>query len=323
MTLRARAGSALVAITLDLHEGDVPADITHAAEQLVRAGVRATFFVPSTLFYQQRYAERLRDLDKLGHEVGSHTHLHDAAETDALIRGARSQLGFLEISKRIYEDFYGRNPRSFRSPGWCTLGPAALDELQRLGYVVDSSATPQRLGILGSTPFRRAWTFSPRRLYYLRSGLLEVPTSTVLIPANSMAFRIFRRQALVFVRLLLREALSFNNRVVVLQFHPGEFNPHAGHERTSIRLRLRDFVLRKHGGFGFKYHIIEKDSARIRAVVQVCLSLVTKHHCVTLSDVSRLTTSSDMRWSVPAAAHARMSLTTAPWKLVSRKSRPA
>lgn len=142
-----------VAVTVDLHEGDTPGDITHAARWLAGAGVPATFFVPSALFAVPKYAERLRELPAHGHEVGSHTHKHDGPETDALMDGPRERLGFLGDSKRRFEDFYGSSPRSFRSPGWCVLGEAALDSLEELGYRVDSSATPQRLIPNRADPF--------------------------------------------------------------------------------------------------------------------------------------------------------------------------
>jgi hypothetical protein len=156
-----------------------------------------------------------------------------------------------------------------------------------LGYAVDSSATPQRLGILGSSPFRSSWTFYPRCPHYIRPGLLEVPTSTFLVPANSAAFRIFRRLSLVFVRLLLLETLLLNNRVVTLQFHPDEFNPRSEQSRPCRRLTFGDFVLRKQGGFGFKHHLKEMNYARISATTQACLRLVARHRCLTLAEIAQ------------------------------------
>ena len=112
------SSQALVAVTVDLHQWDDPFDITFSAEWLARAEIRATYFVTSAMFLQKDYAERLRDFAGFGHEVGSHSHLHDPSEMKALVRGKGSQLRFLEHSKNIYEDFYGRSPRSFRSPCW-------------------------------------------------------------------------------------------------------------------------------------------------------------------------------------------------------------
>ena len=175
--LALQTSSALVAVTVDLHQWDDSFDITFSAEWLARAGIRATYFVTSAMFLQERYAERLRELSIFGHEVGSHSHLHDPNEMNALVRGKKSHLGFLEDSKKIYEDFYGRSPHAFRSPCWCRLGSDALDELQRLGYTVDSSVTPQRLSFTGSYPYEGSWFFASRQMRYLRPGLLEIPTS--------------------------------------------------------------------------------------------------------------------------------------------------
>lgn len=284
-----RSSKALSVITLDLHDGDIPSDITFAAEWLARIEISATFFVPSAMFLQLQYAERLRELDALGHEVGSHAHLHDVVETDALIWGTQSHLGFLEKSNQLFKDFYGRAPLSFRSPAWCPLSPVALDELVRLEYTVDSSATPQRLSFLSSRPFQRAWTLAPRRLHYLRPGLIEVPTSTFAVPLGSPTFLTLRRTlSLAMVYLFFREALLLGESVVTLQFHAGDFNPHSTQCLSYNPLRLSDFLLRRHGGFGFKNHLRTREHSYISAMTQALVHLARQYGCVTLQRLSTL-----------------------------------
>ena len=279
------AGNIAGAITVDLHQGDVPSDITYASEWLAAEQVAATFFIPTAMLAESRYAERLRELPALGHEVASHTHLHDVNESDALITGDRSRLGFLATSRTIHEDFFGTAPTSFRSPGWCVLAPAALDELQRLGYRVDSSATPQRLSVFGSTPFRGAWTLAPRRPHYIRPHLLEIPTSAALVPAGSPTFQIFRRRAsTAFVRLLALEAQLLQDRVVVLQFHPDDLSPSSPQSRACPpRMTPGEFLLRRQGGFGFKHRLKDTDRSRISAVAQELVRFVAAQRCATLA----------------------------------------
>ena len=279
----------LVVITLDLHEVDEPSDISFAAEWLASAYVPATFFVPSAMFGMPRYRASLRALHALGHEVGSHSHLHDDAEIDALVRGDLLRLAFLEKSKRFFEDFYGREPRAFRSPLWCALSPVALSELERLGYTVDSSVTPQRLSILSSRPFQSAWTLASRRLRYIRPKLLEVPTSTFLIPAGSPTFQTLRLSlSRGFIRLLLWEVLAFNGRMLTLQFHPDDFNPSALRRPVGRSLQWDDFWLCPKGGFGFKHHLRDTHSARISAITHAIVSLLRIYGCTTLGAVSDL-----------------------------------
>jgi hypothetical protein len=279
------SSQALVAVTVDLHQWDDPFDITFSAEWLARAEIRATYFVTSAMFLQKDYAERLRDFAGFGHEVGSHSHLHDPSEMKALVRGKGSQLRFLEHSKNIYEDFYGISPRSFRSPCWCRLGPDALDELQRLGYTVDSSSTPQRLSFTGSYPYEGSWFFALRRLRYIRPGLLEVPTSTFLVPASSTAFRIMRGYSMEFARTLLWEALNFSDRVVTLEFHPEDFNPDSKRRWIWHGLKPRDFLLRRVGGLGFRHYLQDSSYQRISERTRLLLRLMSGHRTATLTEI--------------------------------------
>jgi len=288
--LSSQSHSAIVAITVDLHQWDDSFDITFSAEWLARARIRATYFVPSEMFLQSSHRARLHDLTKFGHEVGSHSHLHDPSEKNALVRGKKAHLGFLEESKKIYEDFYGMSPRSFRSPCWCRLGPDALDELQRLGYTVDSSVTPQRLSFTGSYPYEGSWLFSSRRLRHLRPGLLEIPSSAFLIPASSTAFRIIRAQSLRFIRALLWEALHFSDRVVTIELHPEDFNPDSQRLWIWNSLKPRDFLLRKIGGLGFRHYLQDPSYRRISERTHSLLQLLAKHRIMTLTEIDQLIT---------------------------------
>ena len=128
---------------------------------------------------------------------------------------------------------------------------------------------------------------SPRSPYYLRPNFLEIPTSTFLIPASSTTFRIFRRVSLLFVQLLLREAMLFGNRVVTLQLHPDEFNPRSKLLLLTKHLSLNDFMLQKYGGFGFRHFLKEMNYEHISAITQSVLDLVSKHQCISLADIAQ------------------------------------
>jgi peptidoglycan/xylan/chitin deacetylase (PgdA/CDA1 family) len=275
-----------VAITVDLHDFDMPEDISVASSWLRDAGIPSTFFIPSAMFRDRRFALALRELPTAGHEVSSHTHNHDAAEIDALMSGRRRDLQFLAESRQRHAEFFAQAPLSFRSPGWCALSPTALDTLQELGYSVDSSATPQRWSVLSSTPFRGGWTFAPRRPHFIRPGLLELPTSTAIVPGGSPTFQIFRRRlSLAFLRLLMSEAKALPNRILVLQFHPEDFNPGSAQVRPCPpRLRMNDFLLKRQGGFGFKHFLKDANWRRVAATTREIIEQLAPHDCRSLAD---------------------------------------
>jgi hypothetical protein len=221
-------------VTVDLHAVDVPEDISVASEWLAAEGVAATFFIPSALLGEPRYASALRALPRLGHEVASHSHQHDGREVRALVTGR--ELGFLRESRDMHADFFQSAPVSFRSPHWSMLAPATIAELERLGYEVDSSATPQRVPLLSWHPFAPGWLLTPRRPHRLAGGLLEVPTSTLLVPAGGSTFLILRGATWGFLGLLEAEARWRRDRVLVVQVHAADLNPGS---RRIARLHQR------------------------------------------------------------------------------------
>jgi hypothetical protein len=271
-------------VTIDVHDSDRADDIRIAAHVLAEGGVRATFFIPGAVLDRSHpFAGALRELPRLGHEAGTHAHEHDLREVEALARARSvSELPFLETARARFEDFYGFMPRAFRSPIWCRPNDLAFDELAHLGYEVDSSATPQRMPVLSSRPFSRGWLFTARSPYFLRSGLLEVPTTTAIVPAGSMTFRFLRKRlSLLFLRLLLAEA-NRCSRVLVLQFHSLDLNARAEHDIPEP-WRLSDYVLKRHGGFGFRKHLLERNAGVVADTTWQILRLLPP--TLTLSEV--------------------------------------
>lgn len=278
----------LAAITIDLHDGDDPADIRVACEALKARDIRATFFVPTGILSQAKYRIAVREIVSHDHEAASHSHLHDYVEMRALMRGRQRDLRFLGVAKAIHEDIFGVAPSSFRSPCWCHLGPAAVGELSELGYSVDSSATPQRLGVFSSLPFENVWTFAPRHLRYIAPSLLEVPTSTFLLPAGSPTFSIIGSgPARLFVRALALEGRRCSGRVLSVQFHPHAFNPSSTHTYSRpARLTARSFRLTAEGGFEFKHFLRSSDVASTVSLTKAILGIVAPFQSLTMSEIA-------------------------------------
>jgi peptidoglycan/xylan/chitin deacetylase (PgdA/CDA1 family) len=276
-----------VAVTLDLHRGDRADDIVLACQALRARGITATVFVPSAILEDPGYRAACGAIVAAGHEPASHSHDHDAREMNALMHGGRGDLDFLARSKAIHEDCFGRAVTAFRTPCWCGLGPAAIGMLAGLGYRVDSSATPQRLGLLSSTPFDDVWTFAPRAPFQLAPGLLEIPTSCFLIPAGAPSFMILRRTgSRVLFRWLTAEAKLFT-RVLTLQFHVSFFNPHSP-KRAAPRkpLALADFVPQRSGGLAFKHRLRSGDPRLASAIATDILDALDPSRCMGLSAIA-------------------------------------
>jgi hypothetical protein len=275
-----------VAVTVDVHKTDKPAAIRTASEALAEQRIRATFFVPASLLRSRRHRTALRTLPALGHEVGSHGYAHDWIEVDALVNAAHpSQLRFLERAQSLAADFYGAAPTAFRSPVWCRLGRIALDELVRLGYTVDSSATPQRLMVLSSLPFGPGWTLCPRRPHYIRPTLLEIPTSTLVVPLGSPTFRFLGRTlSALLLSLIIHESRLFSDRVITVQFDACDFN---GTTPVEERLSLRDFTLQRHGGFPLRRYLRQSSAPGIIATTRTVLQRIAFAPALTLSELRK------------------------------------
>jgi hypothetical protein len=282
--MRSRAAT-LSCVTVDVHDVDMPEDVAVTAQWLASESVRATFFVPTALLLERRYHASLASLVDLGHEVASHGHLHDWDEVERLRRGER--LGFLADSRARLEEFFRRAPVSFRSPHWCTLAPATIAELARLGYAVDSSATPQRLPFLSSRPFEPGWFFSPRRPHALAAGLLEVPTSTLLIPASAATFLTLRGATSVLMGALETEARLAHDRVLLVQLHVEDLSPDSLRVRGFGPLTWHDFLPRRRGGFGLKWALQERDQPRIVARQRQLVRRLAAMRCQTLEEIAR------------------------------------
>jgi hypothetical protein len=278
-------------ITFDLHLNDRPRDILTCADRLESAGWTGSFFVPTSMLDRPDFGQPLRELARRGYEIGTHAHRHNGAEQAALRGEGGEGLGFLERSSKTFADFFGRPPRTFRSPCWAWLCPEALDELARLGYHVDSSSTPQRPGLLSSFPFDNRHLLLARAPRFIRPGLLEVPTSTLLVPLGWPTFCTLRKGgSLVLARLLVLEASIRSPLVVVAQFHVSDLAPGEGH-MTRHPFRWRDLVPRARGGIAARRWLRLTDRRRVAEVSVAVMSLMAEGDLVTFADVRSAVTS--------------------------------
>ena len=272
-------------LSFDIHQGDAPRDIDLCAERLESLGRQASFFVPTSLLAVNAFQDPLRRLAARGFELGTHSHDHSKAEMAALRGGGRSDLAFLETSARTFADFFGEQPRTFRAPCWAYMGAAALDELARLGYQVDSSSTPQRPGILSSFPGDNRHLLAGRAPHFVRPGLLEVPTTTLLLPLGWPTFCTLRRAgSALLVSALALEATLRRSLVLVAQFHVADLVPD-GRSFPRATRRWADLLPQKGRGIAARRWLRSTDRRQVAATCSAMMDRLASGELTTFGAV--------------------------------------
>lgn len=107
-------------------------------EVLAEAGARATFFVLGEV--AERFPERVIEIARAGHEVGSHGFHH----LRACERPAAEFALDIRRSKALLEDLLGEPVRGFRAPEWSlrSLKSPLLPLVAAAGFTYDSSLVP-------------------------------------------------------------------------------------------------------------------------------------------------------------------------------------
>lgn len=252
-----------VALTIDVHAMDRPEDIRYCNSWLRNHEIPATFFIPTALLENDALADCFEELNDGFHEIGTHAHFHSDHEKYCLQHGDAKDLNFLRESQRRFIHFFGTEPKSFRSPTWCKVNQSALAILHDLGYDVDASATPQRLGIFSPYPKQNPWLKTPRRPFYIHADMLEIPTTCFVFPLGSPTFHTFRNWgSRSFIKALIKEAQWCKIPTLNIMLHADDFVPH-GPSVAKHPKRLRDLWPRTPGGILAKYWIRETDRMKI------------------------------------------------------------
>ena len=132
---------------------------------------------------------------------------------------------------------------------------------------MDSNATPQRASVMSNYPYENPWILSARRPHLLGgtipgTPILEVPTSTFLVPLGTAALGILDERWLrYFLEPFLVEAAWVPRTGLVVQLHPSDLSD-SGLRRPSRRLQLRDLWPRRRGGLGLRHWLQTRGPAR-------------------------------------------------------------
>ena len=176
---------------------------------------KATFFCLG--WVAEKYPEVVRKINNCGHEIGSHTHLHQLVYEQTPVSFKKD----VEQSVKKLEDITGKKVKYFRAPGFSITekNPWAFEVLSELGIEVDSSIFPAGRAHGGFPSFGTA---QPSLLMYKGIQLKEFPINTVSVLGKEIVFSgggYFR----LFPYFLINH-WSKKSDYVMTYFHPRDFD---------------------------------------------------------------------------------------------------
>lgn len=178
--------------------------------------LKATFFVVGWI--AKKYPEQIKRIVDAGHEIGTHTHLHQ------LVYEQTPKEFEEDLKKSIgtLEDISGKKVKYFRAPGFSITAenPWAFEILLNNGIEIDSSVFPASRSHGGFQQFKAT---KPSIIDYKGMQIKEFPINT---------HRVFGRDIIFsgggYFRLLPYQNIKkFTERsnYVMTYFHPRDFDP--------------------------------------------------------------------------------------------------
>lgn len=200
----------------DNRECRVERNVHRILDMLDQHSTQATFFTLGWI--AQRYPQLISQIVDRGHELASHGYGHERASD-------LTEAAFLEdvrSAKAILEDLSGHEVRGYRAPSF-SIGKSnlwAFDCLAHTGHRYSSSIYPIAHDHYGMPD-------SPRFVYEVRPGLLEVPITTLRafgrnFPSSGGGY--FRLLPYALSRWMLQRVNSTDQQSGIFYFHPWEID---------------------------------------------------------------------------------------------------
>jgi len=200
----------------DNRECRVERNVHRILDMLDQHSTQATFFTLGWI--AQRYPQLISQIVDRGHELASHGYGHERASD-------LTEAAFLEdvrSAKAILEDLSGQEVRGYRAPSF-SIGKSnlwAFDCLAYTGHRYSSSIYPIAHDHYGMPD-------SPRFVYEVRPGLLEVPITTLRafgrnFPSSGGGY--FRLLPYALSRWMLQRVNSSDRQSGIFYFHPWEID---------------------------------------------------------------------------------------------------
>jgi len=220
----------------EVRECRVEGNIDRILQMLDDYGSRATFFTLGWI--AERYPKLIRRIVDRGHELASHGFAHQRATRQS----PAAFFSDIQLAKVVLEDVSGIEVRGYRAPSF-SIGPDnhtwAWECIERAGYRYSSSIYPIDHDHYGMPD-------APRFIHDVRSGLLEVPVTTMRLfgrnwPAGGGGY--FRLMPYAMSRWLLRRVNRVDRQPAIFYFHPWEID--AAQPRVAgidARTRFRHYL---------------------------------------------------------------------------------
>ena len=197
------------------YEDRLIANVERIFHFLEKSENKATFFCMG--WVAKKYPEVIKRIDKIGYEVGSHSHLHQL-----IYEQNRSEFeNDLKNSINFIEDTIGKKVRSYRAPGFSIKEKNlwAFEVMIENGIEIDSSIFPSNRQHGG---LRRSGIFEPT-LIEMKGGILkEFPINLWRSGIGKIVFSgggYFRLIPYLFIKRLMK-----NSDYVMTYFHPRDFD---------------------------------------------------------------------------------------------------
>ena len=200
----------------DSRECRVERNVDRILGLLDAGGAKATFFTLGWI--AERYPDLVRRIVAQGHELASHGYGHQRASDQT----EPEFFADIDRAKKLLEDLGGVEVRGYRAPSF-SIGAKnlwAFDSLARAGYRYSSSIYPIKHDHYGMPD-------APRFAHRLKSGLIEVPVTTLRLgqrnlPASGGGY--FRLLPYAMSRWMIAKVNAVDKESAVFYFHPWEID---------------------------------------------------------------------------------------------------
>ena len=205
---------------------------------------KATFFVLGDV--AKKHKKLIMDIHNSGHEIASHG-------TEHYLVYKQTKEEFKEdvyTSKALLEDIIQKRIKGYRAPSWSITNESlwALDILQEMGFVYDSSIFPIKTFLYG---IKDAPRFIYRPIINSEEGsIFEIPPSTFKIFGKTMGFSGgFYLRALPFsvIKILTNRQNkstnqnedAFSNNPVIFYLHPREIDKN----QPKLKMKPLEYII--------------------------------------------------------------------------------
>jgi len=177
---------------------------------------KATFF--SIGWVARKYPEILKKIDTQGHEIASHSDMHQLAYEFNRIEFSQD----LERSVKSIEDIIGKKVRAYRAPGFSLMkeNKWVFEELIKNGIEIDCSVFPAKRAHGGFEEFGYA---EPAYIDIDGYKIKEFPINIYPILGKNIIFSgggYFRLIPYVLIKYFMKKS-----NYVMTYFHPRDFDP--------------------------------------------------------------------------------------------------